>query len=116
MDGSKDGQAGVPVMVAVAQGPAAPTAASKRLAALVAGLVGVLAPAVRKRRPARGWPATVPMGALMAVATAKEPAAPTTGPTGVLAPATTKGGSVGGWGCVAVPMAAPATATIPTIH
>jgi hypothetical protein len=100
-------------MAAVAQGPAAPTAVSKRLAALVAGLVGVLAPAVRKRRPARGWPATVPMGALMAVATAKEPAAPT---TGVLAPATTKGGSVGGWGCVAVPMAAPATATVPTIH
>jgi hypothetical protein len=89
MDGLKDGQAGAPATAAVAQGPAAlavmpvkvPMAAATSMwpMAPAAGPAGALMPAVRKRRPTRGWLVTVPMAgpveAPTMAAVAKEPAA-----------------------------------------
>jgi hypothetical protein len=135
MDELKNGQAGalatvhvgVPATAAVAQGSATPVAvptrastavaASKEPTAPTTGPAGALAPTVRKRRPVRGWsatvPTTMPAGTSTTAAAAKEPAA---GPTGVLTPAVMKGGLAGGWGRAAAvaPAEAPAAATAPT--
>jgi hypothetical protein len=93
MDGLKDGQAGAPATAAVAQGPAAlaampvkvPMAAATSMGpvAPAAGPAGALMPAVRKRRPTRGWLVTVPMAgpaeAPTMAAVAKESAASVVG-------------------------------------
>jgi hypothetical protein len=102
------------VTVAVAQGPT--TTASKGPATPVAGLVGALALAARKRRPTGGWlvkaHAAVSVGAPMAATADKEPTAPA---AGALTPAVKKGRPVGGWGHAAVvaPVAVPTRA--PTV-
>jgi hypothetical protein len=132
MDGSKGGQAGAPAIVAVAQRPVVPVtvlagvptvaAASKGPVAPAAGPARALVPAVRKRRPAGGWPAAKPTGAPTMVAAFKEPTAPAAGPVGALESATIKGGLAEGWGhtvavaLMMVPARAPTAETSPMMH
>jgi hypothetical protein len=96
-------------------------AASKGLATPVAGPVGALMSAARKRRLIGGWlatvPVTMPAGAPTAAAATKEP---TAGPVGAFVLAATKEGPIEGWGRTAVvapvvvPAGAPTTATTST--
>jgi hypothetical protein len=102
--------------VAVHAGTLTAVAASKYPTTPVAGPAEALASAVRKRRPAGGWPAMVPAGAPTAVAAVKELAAPTAGPVVALTLAAAKGGPTGRWGSTTVPTGAPAAATAPTAH